>query len=166
MARVVSLASGLFFNDVEEWLPWGCATSTARYVLGLESYRTDPRTLVWEDRLILGGLCCDIHAKFLRLDPEDRFGPRFLRYLLFYPVLSGMNIQDSFYRTRDYLLECFGPTHTDSLGPQVLHPFSNWQLGETMVVWKISGQANNFICMGEIWKLPLPREILEHTRME
>ena len=166
MAKAVSLSAGVFFDDAGELLPWDCATSTARYALGLEDYRTDPRTLVWENRRILGGLCCDIHAKFLRAEPNDRFGPRFMKYLLFFPVLSGMTTSDGFYRTRDYLVECFGPTRTDSLGPQVLYPYTDWHLGQTLVVWKIAGQADNLLCMGEVWKLPLPKEMFDHTQME
>lgn len=160
------LSDGVFFDDVEELLPWNCAPSTARYVLGLEDYRTDPRTWVWEDCRIFGGLVCDVHAKFLRPEAEDRYGPRQLRYLLFFPVLSGMTPSDGFYRTREYLLEKFGPTRTDSLGPQVLYPYSDWLMDQAMVVWKLTGQAHSPVCMGEIWKLPLPEDLLEHTRME
>lgn len=166
MTQTRSLSAGIFFEDMGVLLPWNCTTATARFVLGLEDYRTDPRTLVWEDRRILGGLPCDIYGKFVRPPSGNPAEPRRLRYMHFFPILSSMNTTDAYERMHDYLVDCFGLANISSDGEGILQPYTEWKIDDVMVVWKVSGRTHNLICAGELWKLPVPKGLAEHTRME
>jgi len=165
MYDLLKLRQGIFLEDNKELLPWHCITATARMIMGVESYKTDKRTLVWEDRVILGGTLCALHGKFVR--GEDNPAERCLRYVLFYPSLQQLkvNANAAYNMIRLDLQNHLGTPTAFSHGIE-MYPFTQWENSDILLILKISGHKPGETLVGEIWRKPIPRGLQEFTRME
>ncbi|RIH83541.1 hypothetical protein Mterra_02258 [Calidithermus terrae] len=167
MEQPYRLDQGIYIESADVLLPWLCANATARMHLGLENYRTDKRTLVWETYPILGGIPVALHCKFVRLEHEPDTEPRRLRYAQFFPNLQqlGVNAQQAFGLIKQHLSQQLGTPPISSNGG-VLYPFAEWEWDKFAVTLKLTGREPNQVCVGELWKKPIPRGVLEYTRMD
>ncbi len=168
MQDAQTLGQGIFLEDCRELLPWNCITTTARLILGVESYKTDKRTLVWEDRVILGGTLCALHGKFVRDEgPASTEAQRRLRYVQFYPNLRklGVNARAAYNMLRLDLQSRLGTPAASSNGTD-LYPFTQWESNEFLLLLKVTGHPPSEVFMGEIWKKPIPKGFQEFTRID
>jgi hypothetical protein len=167
MDQPYRLDQGIYIENANVLLPWLCVSSTVRMYLGLENYRTDKRTLVWEGHRILGGIPVGLHCKFVRLEHEEETEPRRLRYAQFFPDLKqlGEDAQQVFALIRQHLSRQLGTPSISSDGG-VLYPFAEWEWDKFAVTLKLTGREPNQVCVGELWKKPIPRGLLEFTRMD
>lgn len=168
MQDALHLGEGIFLEDSGELLPWNCITLTARMALGVESYKTDKRTLVWEDRVILGGTLGALHGKFVRDEGQEATtAQRRLRYVQFYPNLQklGVNARAAYNLLRLDLRSRLGAPVASSDGTD-LYPFTQWESGDILLILKVAGHPPSETFMGEIWKKPIPKGLQEFTRMD
>ncbi|MER3445104.1 MAG: hypothetical protein C4333_13695 [Meiothermus sp.] len=167
MEQPYRLDQGIYIESADVLLPWLCVNATARMYLGLENYRTDKRTLVWETYPILGGIPVALHCKFVRLEHEPDTEPRRLRYAQFFPNLQqlGADAQQAFGLIKQHLSQQLGTPSISSNGG-VLYPFAEWEWDKFAVTLKLTGREPNQVCVGELWKKPIPRGVLEYTRMD
>jgi hypothetical protein len=167
MNDALRLSEGIFLEDARELLPWYCITTTARMIMGVESYKTDKRTLVWEDRVILGGTLCALHGKFVRDEDNPAAEQRRLRYVQFFPNLKKLRLSANaaYNMIRLDLQSRLGAPTAFSSGIE-LYPFTQWENADILLILKISGHKPSETLAGEIWRKPIPKGLQEFTRME
>ncbi len=159
--RWQQLSQGLYLEHLDLMLEWHITHRQARTKLGFEDRRPSADTLVWNRVQCLGGLYCDLYAKFIPGEGSAS-DSRTLR-LIEFTVHAEQPVEHLYEAVKAHLVRLLGePTLEYDGNDGNLRSFVEWDSDQVMLLWKILGGARQG-CVGELWSKPLPREYLKLT---